>query len=123
MSEHQKGFLHNSDTYMVSLLKEYWGEAATADNDYRFDYLPRINGDHSHYAMMLKMLDGGVRGMFCVGQNPAVGSANSKLMRLALAKLDWLVVRDFSLIESATWWKDGPEIESGELGSQERRAA
>jgi formate dehydrogenase major subunit len=49
------------------------------------------------------------------GQNPAVGSANARLQRLGLAKLDWLVVRDFSLIESATWWKDGPEIESGEL--------
>ena len=39
--------------------------------------------------------------MFCVGQNPTVGSANSKLMRQALAKLDWLVVRDFQPIESA----------------------
>ncbi len=29
------------------------------ENEFCFDYLPRINGDHSHYAMMLKMLDGG----------------------------------------------------------------
>jgi formate dehydrogenase major subunit len=36
-----------------------------------------------------------------------------------MAKLDWLVVRDFSLIESATWWKDGPEIETGELRTQD----
>ncbi len=100
---------------MVSLLKAWWGDAATQDNDFCFDYLPRINGDHSHYAMMLKMLDGGVKGMFCVGQNPTVGSANSKLMRLALAKLDWLVVRDFQPIESASFWKDSPEHESGEV--------
>ena len=40
----QKGFWRNADTYFVSLLKEYWGDAATADNDYCFDYLPRING-------------------------------------------------------------------------------
>jgi formate dehydrogenase major subunit len=37
------------------------------------------------------------------------------MQRLGLASLDWLVVRDFSLIESATWWKDGPEIETGEM--------
>jgi formate dehydrogenase major subunit len=37
------------------------------------------------------------------------------MQRMAMAKLDWLVVRDFSLIESATWWKDGPEIETGEM--------
>jgi formate dehydrogenase major subunit len=103
---------------MASLLKAWWGDAATEDNDFCFHYLPRINGDHSHYAMMLKMLDGGVRGMFCVGQNPTVGSANSKLMRLALAKLDWLVVRDFSEIETASFWHDSPEIESGEASPE-----
>src|SRR5437588_11240292 len=69
--------------------------------------------------MMLKMLDGGVKGMFCVGQNPTVGSANSKLMRLALAKLDWLVVRDFQPVESATFWQDSPEHESGEVRAQD----
>jgi formate dehydrogenase major subunit len=109
----------NLKPYMVSLLKAWWGDAATEDNDFGFGYLPRINGDHSHYAMMLKMLDGGVSGMFCVGQNPTVGSANSKLMRLALAKLDWLVVRDFQPIESATFWKDSPEHESGEVRAQD----
>ena len=105
--------------YFVSLLKAWWGDAATAENDYCFDYLPRIDGDHSHYAMMLKMLDGGVRGMFCVGQNPAVGSANGKLMRLALAKLDWLVVRDMRMIESAEFWRESPEHESGEARAQD----
>jgi formate dehydrogenase major subunit len=104
---------------MVSLLKAWWGDAATEENDYCFNYLPRINGDHSHYAMMLKMLDGGVKGMFCVGQNPTVGSANSKLMRLALAKLDWLVVRDFQPTETSLFWKDSPEHESGEVRAQD----
>jgi formate dehydrogenase major subunit len=109
----------NLDNYMISLLKAWWGDAATAENDYCFDQLPRINGDHSHYAMMLKMLDGGVRGMFCVGQNPAVGSANSKLMRLALAKLDWLVVRDFQPTETGLFWKDSPEHETGEARAED----
>ena len=48
-----------------------------------------------------------------------MGSANTKMQRLGMAKLDWLVVRDFSLIESATWWKDGPEIETGELRTED----
>jgi formate dehydrogenase major subunit len=109
----------NLSSYMISLLKAWWGDAATEENDFCFHNLPRINGDHSHYAMMLKMLDGGVKGMFCVGQNPTVGSANSKLMRLALAKLDWLVVRDFQPIESATFWLDSPEHESGETRAQD----
>ncbi len=109
----------NLRPYIASLLKAWWGDAATEENDFCFDYLPRINGDHSHYAMMLKMLDGGVKGMLCVGQNPTVGSANNKLMRLALAKLDWLVVRDFQPTESGLFWKDSPEHESGEVRAQE----
>jgi formate dehydrogenase major subunit len=109
----------NLRPYIVSLLKAWWGDAATEENDFCFDRLPRINGDHSHYAMMLKMLDGGVQGMLCVGQNPAVGSANGRLIRAALAKLDWLVVRDFAPNESALFWRDSPEHESGEVRAQD----
>jgi formate dehydrogenase major subunit len=69
--------------------------------------------------MMVKMLDGGVKGMFCVGQNPTVGSANAKLIRLALAKLDWLVVRDFQPTDSALFWKDSPEHETGETRAED----
>ncbi len=105
--------------YIVSMLKAWWGDAATEENEFCFQYLPRIDGDHSHYPTMLRALDGGVRGMFCVGQNPTVGSANSKLMRLALAKLDWLVVRDFQPIESAMFWKDSPEHETGETRAED----
>src|SRR5947207_7661614 len=61
---------------------------------------------------------GECKGYFLMGENPAVGSANSRMQRQAMAKLDWLVVRDFSLIESATWWKDGPEIRSGEMQTE-----
>jgi formate dehydrogenase major subunit len=49
----------NLRNYTVSLLKAWWGDAATEENESCFQYLPRINGDHSHDAMMLKMLDGG----------------------------------------------------------------
>ncbi|MFZ0041525.1 MAG: molybdopterin-dependent oxidoreductase, partial [Solirubrobacteraceae bacterium] len=113
------GVWGNLRPYIVSMLKAWWGDAADEGNEFGFQYLPRIDGDHSHYAMMLKMLDGGVQGMFCVGQNPTVGSANSKLMRSALAKLDWLVVRDLQLIESASFWKDSPDHESGEVRAQD----
>jgi formate dehydrogenase major subunit len=113
------GFWGNTKAYMVSLLKAWWGEAATADNDFCFDHLPRISGDHSNYRTALDMLDGKVRGYLLLGENPAVGSAHGKLQRLAMAKLDWLVVRDLNMIESATFWREGPEIETGELRAQD----
>ena len=113
------GYWGNMRDYLVSLLKAWWGEHATKENDFCFDYLPRITGDHSAYQSALGMLDGKVKGYLLLGENPAVGNSNSRLHRLAMAKLDWLVVRDFTEIESAAFWKDGPEIETGELVTEE----
>ncbi len=115
----QQGFWANMDTYMVSLLKAWWGDAATAENDFCFDYLPRLTGSHGTYETVQAQLDGTCKGYFLLGENPAVGSANASMQRRGMANLDWLVVRDFSLIESATWWKDGPEIQSGQLKTAE----
>jgi len=118
---HQKGFWHNAEAYIVSLLKEYWGEAATPDNDFCFDYLPRLTGDHGTYRTAMDMVDGKVFGYFLLGQNPAVGSVHGRLQRLGLANLDWLVVRDLAMIESATFWQDAPEIETGEIVPEQCR--
>jgi formate dehydrogenase major subunit len=109
------GFWGHMDAYLISLLKAWWGEAATPDNDFCYGYLPRISGDHSTYRTTLDMLEGKVQGFLLLGENPAVGSANSRLHRLAMAKLGWLVVRDLVEIESASFWYDAPEIDSGEL--------
>ncbi len=114
-----KGFWSNADAYGVSLLKAYWGEKATAENDYCYDYLPRITGDHGTYRTVLDMIDGKVKGYFLLGQNPAVGSAHGRAQRLGMANLDWLVVRDLFEIESASFWKDSPEVETGEIVPEE----
>src|SRR3954471_10804412 len=117
--EGKAGFWGNIRSYAVSLMKSYWGDAATADNDFCFDYLPRITGDHSTYNTVKAMIEGRCKGYFLVGENPAVGSSNGKMQRLGMAALDWMVVRDLQMIESATFWKDGPEIETGELVTEE----
>jgi formate dehydrogenase major subunit len=110
-----KGFWANAGAYGINLLKAYWGEAATPENDFCFDYLPKITGDHGTYRTVLDMIDGKVKGYFLLGQNPAVGSAHGRAQRLGMANLDWLVVRDLFEIESATFWKNSPEIETGEI--------
>jgi formate dehydrogenase major subunit len=115
----ERGYWANMRSYVVSLLKAWWGPAATPENEFCFDYLPRITGSHSTYETVQAQLDGICKGYFLMGENPAVGSANTHMQRLGMAELDWLVVRDFSMIESATWWKDGPEIETGELSTDD----
>ncbi len=115
----KNGFWGHFPAYAVSLLKAYWGDAATPDNDFGFDWLPRIDGDHSHYQTVQGMLAGDVKGFVVLGENPAVGSANGRMQRFGLAELDWLVVRDLSEIETAAFWYDSPEIRTGESSTAE----
>lgn len=115
----QKGFWTEAPAYTASLMKAWFGDAATPDNDFCFDYLPRLTGAHGTYQTVMSMLEDEVEGYFVLGQNPAVGSAHGKMQRLAMTHLKWVVVRDFQLIESATFWKDSPEIASGELKTED----
>src|SRR4051812_25895894 len=114
-----RGWWSHFSIYAVSLLKAWFGDAATEQNGYGFEHLPKITGNHSHIATMLRAFDGGLDGIFLMGQNPAVGSQHAGLMRRALANMKWVVVRDFAEIESSTFWRDSPEIRSGELKTED----
>jgi formate dehydrogenase major subunit len=101
--------------YIVSLLKAYFGDAATTENDWAYDHLPRLTGDHSHMSTVAAMADGELKGYFLMGENPTVGSMHGALHRKAMRELEWLVVRDFAVTESAEFWRDAPEIARGEI--------
>ena len=115
----QKGFWTWGDRYAVSLMKSYWGDYATKDNNWGLDLMPRLTGAHSTYETLLGMLEGWVEGYLVFGQNPAVAQSNGSMQRKALANLKWLVVRDFQEIETASFWYDSPEIKNGELKTEE----
>jgi len=113
------GYWHNLPKFMISLLKAYYGDRATADNGYCYDLIPKLSANYSMLPMFLAMNDGNLQGMFLMGQNPAVGGFDTVLMREAMNKLDWLVVRDLFEIESATCWRDSPEVKSGKTSPQD----
>ena len=75
------GYWANMPKFVVSYLKSIYGDAATKENQFGWDWHPKILGDHSHMAMFVAMNAGRVKGMFCVGQNPAT-SLNAKLERV-----------------------------------------
>ncbi len=108
----------NQPKFMVSLLKAWYGEYATKETDYGYGLLPWNSGDHSHFPMFVDMYNGKMKGFFAMGQNPAVGGQNAGLHRQALAKLDWLVVKDLFLTETATFWKNGPEVAGPEAATR-----
>jgi formate dehydrogenase major subunit len=113
------GYWANMPKFFVSYLKSMYGDAATAENDWGFAWHPRISGDHSHMPMMIAMAEGRVKGMFAIGQNPAVGGQNAGYQRAALRKLDWLVVKDNFETETAAFWYKAPEVQDGTIRSED----
>jgi formate dehydrogenase major subunit len=105
--------------YSISLLKAWYGDAATVANDFCFHYLPALTGDHSHLNTVADMADGKVKGYFVMGENPVVGTVNGAMHREGLRALDWLVVRDFQLTETAEFWRIAPEIERGDVRTED----
>jgi formate dehydrogenase major subunit len=101
------GYWVNKPKFFVSLLKAFFGDAATKDNDFGYDWIPkRAKADaYSHQHIFVDMYNGVIKGFLADGQNPAVGGPNAKLARAAMQKLDWLVVKDIFLTETADIWK------------------
>jgi len=93
--------------YVVSLLKAWYGDAAAKDNEFGYQYLPKIQagGNYSWIPLFEAMEKGTIKGLLCWGQNPAVCGPNLNSEHKALDKLDWLAVVDLWETETAAFWK------------------
>jgi formate dehydrogenase major subunit len=105
--------------YLVSMLKAWYGDAARPDNDFGFDWLPRLTGDASYEASVAAAADGAIEGLLVMGMNPVVGAMNGALQRKGFRQLRWMVVRDLDLIDTAEFWRHAPEIERGEVAPED----
>jgi formate dehydrogenase major subunit len=114
----------NYPKFMVSLLKSVWGKAATKENDFGYEWLPKIDGNYSWMYIFDDMYRGsstraggkepGPEGLLSFGMNPVGLGPNSKKMVAALSKSKWLVVVENVETETASFWKapkeyGGPE--------------
>lgn len=95
----------NYPKYITSLLKAWYGDHATAENDFAFNYLPKRSGNYSHISLFEAMYAGQIKGAILFGQNPAVGGPNSKKERAALEKLEWMVAVDLWETDTSVFWK------------------
>jgi len=109
----------NYRKYIVSLLKAWYGDAATKGKDFCFDYLPKCDPsvNYTHIAMFEAMGQGKIKGLWVWGQNPAAGGPNSNGERQALGNLDWLVMADIWTNETAEFWKR-PGIDSLDIKTE-----
>ncbi|MDH4140549.1 MAG: molybdopterin-dependent oxidoreductase [Coriobacteriia bacterium] len=112
------GYWTNKPKFLISLLKELYGDHATPKNDFAYDFLPKLNGkNHSHIALFEAMNEGIVKGLFLWGQNPAVGGPNCSFERKAMEKLDWMVAIDLWETETSVFWK-APSIKPADINTE-----
>jgi formate dehydrogenase major subunit len=109
------GYWYNFPKFAVSLLRAWYDDHATEENEWGYDWLPKLTGDHSQQPMMLSIADGTIRGLLLIGQNPVIGGHNTHLIRKGLPNLEWMVVREMFENETASFWYKSPEVERGEL--------
>jgi formate dehydrogenase-N alpha subunit len=105
--EKSANWWQHTPKYMVSLLKAYWGDHAQAGNEFDYHYLPKLAEDktYPHIGMFEAMYEGEIKGLFCFGQNPAVGGPNAEKERKALEKLDWLIAVDLWSTDTMNFWR------------------
>ena len=107
----------NGPAFFKSLMSAWYGDAASAANNYAYEYVPKSSGDCSWISLFEAMYAGTIKGLVCMGQNPAVGGPNARLERKALEKLDWLVMMDLFETETATFWK-GPGVNPADIQTE-----
>ena len=106
-------FWTNTDRFVVSQLKAFYGAAATRQNDFGYRLHPRLpqaeTGAHENWSWAYifdAMHDGRLEGFFSFGMNPVSNGPNSRKAIAALAKLRWLVVAENFEQETAAFWRD-----------------
>jgi len=101
----------NYPKYSVSLLKSFFGENATAANDFGYSWLPKVDDGKAYSWLDLfdEMYNGTIQGFFAWGQNPACSGSNAAKLRSALKNLDWMVNVNLFDNETGSFWK-GPGV-------------
>ena len=109
----------NRPKYVVSLLKSYFGDKATAANGFGYGWLPKIDDGKTYSWLDIfdEMYAGKIRGFFAWGQNPACSGANSNKTRQAMAKLEWMVNVNLFDNETGSFWK-GPGMNPAEIKTE-----
>jgi formate dehydrogenase major subunit len=108
-------YYSNTPKFTVSFMKAMYGDAATKQNQWAFDYLPKVDRDYSWVHLWDDMYNGLVKGMFAFGMNGvAIGPDSNKNID-ALKKAEWLVVGEIYPDETSEFWRSPRVIEQDDM--------
>jgi formate dehydrogenase major subunit len=106
----QTSYWQNYRKFFVSFQKSMWGAAATKDNDWAYDYLPKLDVDAYDILRAFELMhQGKINGYFCQGFNPLLAFPNRHKLKTALSKLKLLVIMDPLDTETARFWENHGE--------------
>ena len=95
----------NTPRFAVSLQKALYGSAATAANDWAYDYMPKRPDGRGWWAISEEAMKGNVQGAFCFGMNALALAPSVNRTLAALSQLDWLVVCEIFPDETSEFWR------------------
>src|SRR5467141_2509512 len=95
----------NTSKFVVSFLKAMYGPAATKENDFAFNYLPKVDRNYSWVNIWNDMYEGHIKGIFAFGMNGVMIGPDSNKNIDALKKADWLVVCEIYPDETSEFWR------------------
>lgn len=106
----QMSFWQNYPAFHVSLMKSWYGDAATLDNNWCYEWLPKLDKVYDVLQVFEMMHQGKLNGYFAQGFNPLAAFPNKAKIGAALAKLKYLVVIDPLATETSEFWKNFGEF-------------
>lgn len=105
----QLNYWSNTPKFMVSLLKWFWGDKATKDNDWGYEWLPKWDKMYDVLQMTELMYQGKMNGLLVQGFNAGASFPDSKRVIESFSKLKFMVVMDPLDTETATFWQNHGE--------------
>jgi formate dehydrogenase major subunit len=109
----------NEPKYMVSLLKAFFGDTATKENEFGYQWMPKLDAGKAYSWLDLfdVMHQGSIKGFFAWGMNPACSGSNAGKNREAMAKLDWMVNVNLFDNETGSFWH-GPGVDPAKIKTE-----
>jgi formate dehydrogenase major subunit len=102
----QMSYAQNFPKFWVSLAKAWYGNAATPENNFCFEWFPKIDKPYDVMHMFERMHQGQMNGFICQGFNPLAAVPCVTKSSEALMKLKYLVVIDPLATETSEFWRD-----------------
>lgn len=114
----QLSYWQNYEKFHVSLMKAWYGKNATAENNWGFDWLPKLDVPGYDVLKVFDMMyEGKVNGYFCQGFNPIASFPDKAKVSAALAKLKYLVIMDPLATETSEFWRNAGEFNDVDTAS------